>query len=40
MSIEEIAQLFGIKKGTVQENIERFHLKMKNKAEHSLICLA
>ncbi|MES5394837.1 sigma factor-like helix-turn-helix DNA-binding protein [Bacillus amyloliquefaciens] len=27
MSFEEIAQLLGIKKGTVQKNIERSHLK-------------
>ncbi|BCT27495.1 MULTISPECIES: sigma factor-like helix-turn-helix DNA-binding protein [Bacillus amyloliquefaciens group] len=40
MSIEEIAQLLGIKKGTVQKNIERSHLKMNNKADHSLFCLA
>ncbi|MCM3108789.1 sigma-70 family RNA polymerase sigma factor [Bacillus velezensis] len=40
MSFEEIAQLLGIKKGTVQKNIERSRLKMKNRADHSLFCLA
>ncbi|ATO28661.1 sigma-70 family RNA polymerase sigma factor [Bacillus atrophaeus] len=40
LSYEEIAQLLDIKKGTVQKNIERSRLKMKNKAEHSLFCLA
>lgn len=38
-SAEEIAQLLGIKKGTVQKNIERSRLKMKNRADHSLFCL-
>lgn len=33
-------QLLDIKKGTVQKNIERSRLKMKNRAEHSLFCLA
>ncbi|MCY8950014.1 sigma-70 family RNA polymerase sigma factor [Bacillus atrophaeus] len=40
MSFEEIAQLLNIKKGTVQKNIERSRLKMKNRAEQSLFCLA
>ncbi|MBL4958261.1 sigma-70 family RNA polymerase sigma factor [Bacillus velezensis] len=40
MSFEEIAQLLGIKKGTVQKNIERSRLKMKNRAEKSILCLA
>lgn len=39
MSFEEIAQLLDIKKGTVQKNIERSRLKMKNRKEQSLFCL-
>ncbi|QRY38461.1 sigma-70 family RNA polymerase sigma factor [Bacillus sp. PDNC022] len=39
MSFEEIAQLLNIKKGTVQKNIERSRLKMKNRKEQSLFCL-
>ncbi len=40
MSYEEIAALLIIKKGTVQKNIERSRLKMKNRANDSLFCLA
>ncbi|MBL3628488.1 MULTISPECIES: sigma-70 family RNA polymerase sigma factor [Bacillus] len=40
MSYEEIAALLNIKKGTVQKNIERSRLKMKNRANDSLFCLA
>ncbi|MGR6677366.1 MULTISPECIES: sigma factor-like helix-turn-helix DNA-binding protein [Bacillus amyloliquefaciens group] len=40
MSFEEIAQLLGVKKGTMQKNIERSRMKMKNRADHSLFCLA
>ncbi|AME06005.1 sigma-70 family RNA polymerase sigma factor [Bacillus siamensis] len=40
MSFEEIAALLNIKKGTVQKNIERSRLKMKNRANDSLFCLA
>ncbi|MCC9023011.1 sigma-70 family RNA polymerase sigma factor [Bacillus nakamurai] len=39
MSFEEIAALLNIKKGTVQKNIERSRLKMKNRANDSLFCL-
>ncbi|UGW85836.1 sigma factor-like helix-turn-helix DNA-binding protein [Bacillus velezensis] len=40
MSFGEIAQLLGVKKGTMQKNIERSRMKMKNRADHSLFCLA
>ncbi|KMN57349.1 MULTISPECIES: sigma-70 family RNA polymerase sigma factor [Bacillus] len=40
MSFEEIAALLNIKKGTVQKNIERSRLKMKNRANDSLFCLS
>lgn len=36
MSFEEISALLNIKKGTVQKNIERSRLKMKNRAKDSL----